>query len=273
MPGFFYTGDNTPLEIEYHPAENPRMCLVVWPCMTGSFRMYRLPVKLFTGKGISILLYNPRAHGESGGQFTRNGSSDDLKDYLSEKALTGIPLSILGHSAGANGALKFPACGLNIEHYYLAAPVLDSCESLEYMYDSGTIQEFNIRIAQFSRDQHLVFSVLQNRRWLDAGYWRSENLKNRLNDVSDIFRIGSFLEELFIPTHNAFDELAICRNITTMLLSTDDRWYPRKRIDELCEKHHITRCIIPDAADHFFTGAWGSVWKMILEDLEAHQQV
>ncbi len=266
MPGFFNTRDNIPLEIEYHPAENPRTCLVVWPCMAGSYRMYRTPVKSFTDKNISVLLYNPRAHGESGGQLTRTSSPDDLEYILEENGLTTVPLLIAAHSAGANAALKFAVLKQHIAHLYLVAPVLDSCESLEHMYDCGTINEFNLRVAEFALEKEFVLTVLHDRRWMDKDYWHSENLKRRLNDISGRFLIGSFLEELFIPTHNAFGELAACRNKSTILLATDDHWYPRRRINELSDKHGISSRIIPEAGDHFFTGAWKTVWQIVLEE-------
>lgn len=267
MPGIFYTKEGIPLEIEFNAAENPRSCLVVWPCMGGSFRMYRVPLESFNRLGISVLLYNPRGHGESSGQATADQLIDDLEYCVNKNGLNEIPLVITGHSAGANLALKFGSRMNLIERFFLVAPVLDSCESLRYMYRRGTIHEFTSIIAQLAVDPAPVRAVLENEQWLDPVYWENEKIRQRLDNASGKFLVGTFLEKLFLPTHNAYDDLGRHGKKTTIILSTEDNWYPRQRVDGLCEKHGIRRQMIPAAGDHFFTGAWKDVWNFILAEL------
>jgi len=137
------------------------------------------------------------------------------------------------------------------------------------MYERDTIHEFTSIIAQLSIDPVPVRAVLKDEKWLDPDYWKTEKLGRRLDDASGKFLVGTFMENLFLPTHNAYDELARHGKITTVILSTDDNWYPRKRIDMLCEANGIRRHLIPAAKDHFFTNAWKDVWDFLIQELAA----
>lgn len=263
----FKTSDGTEIEVFGSFVENPRVTVLVWPCMGGSVLMYRCPVERFTSAGCSVILFNPRGHGASRGQFVPEVVIDDLIEYLAEYKKDSSPLYLLGHSGGANAALKFGTATSMIDRFLLVSPVLDSIESLRYMYRIGTIMEFNGIAAALTSDKKFTLSVLENEEWMEPEKWKKEEYQKRLNDISGDFRVGSFLELLFIKGYNAFDDLVLHGNKSTVLLPRQDNWYPFETVKAVTDRGNIRLQVLEAAGDHFFTGAWGAVWDILFADL------
>jgi len=265
----FKTSDGMSVEVFASFVANPRATIVVWPCMGGSVLMYRCPVERFTSGGCSVILFNPRGHGASGGQFVPELAARDLHEFLSRYKTDLSPLYIIGHSAGANAALQFATGYERGDRFLLVSPVLDSIESLRYMYRIKTIAEFNMLIGAITRDRDFTLSVLENEEWMEPETWRKKDYLKRLNDISGDFHVGSFLEILFIDGYNAFDDLILHGEKSTVLLPRQDNWYPFETVKALTDRGNVRLQILQEAGDHFFTGAWGAVWDWVLEDLTA----
>lgn len=263
----FIAPDNTSIEIELHRSPDERCCLVVIPCMGGSFRMYRAPVGEFTSRGISLLLYNPRGHGLSGGDFSLQSAMDDLAVFIEDCLQSDTPLFIMGHSGGAALALSF-GCVRPVAGFHLVAPVLDSRESLFYMYDRGTIVEFNSIISMLTDKPGVVMEVLSDRAWLDMDYWNRNDLEEKLDGISRQVPVGALLRNIFLPGICAVPHLVRFRESSSVILCRDDHWYPGSTILSLCGKHGIPFHVIGEAKDHFFTGGWPDTWAHILGCME-----
>jgi len=259
------TGDGVRLEILGAVPEKAGACLIVWPCMGGAVQMYRVPVKDFTDHGCACILYNPRGHGRSEGELEIQAALNDLDEIIRVHIPAAIPLTIVGHSAGANACLQFGARYRPPKQFVLVAPVLDSRESLFSMYQRKTIAEFIDILCAYVQDDAPVRKVLADNEWLEADVWQSHNYRRLLDDVPARMRIGTFLERLFIPGHNAFTELKKFSGQTRILMAEDDTWYPAATINSLARTFGISVETLPEAQGHFFSGAWDHVWTKVLQ--------
>lgn len=263
---FYKTPDDINIELIVEEAENPKGIVLVWPCSMGDVRMYRTPTDTFSDKGYTSILYNPRGHGNSGGQFEIQNAINDFQSFIKDFNKTDLPLISVGHSGGCGGLLSI-GMHLEMKKFYLAAPVLDSRKSLFHMYENGAVKEFNMMVAAASPDQDFVLSVLDNTKWMESEYWLENNLEERLDAVSGEFLIGRFLDRLFIEGMSAYSEFEALSNRLELLLPSEDRWYPLESTRALAEKYHIPINDNLDAHDHYMTRAWQNVWQYVLETI------
>ena len=259
----FNTPDNTTIELIVEKAEQPDGIVLVWPCTMGDVRMYRMPTKAFAQKGYTCVLYNPRGHGGSGGQFTIPDGVNDLEFIMNDFNNDRLPLISVGHSGGCGGLLNFGRHHLT-RHYFLVAPVLDSRKSLAHMYNNKSIHEFNMMLAAYASDQALVLSTLETDSWLELENWRGNNLRERLDAVSGDLKIGRFLEKLFIEGISGYEHLEAQSEISELILPSVDNWYPLESTREFAGMRHIPINDTLDAHDHYFTRAWENVWQYVL---------
>lgn len=260
----FLTGDGVRLEILGAVPENAGACLIVWPCMGGAVQMYRVPVETFTSRGCACILYNPRGHGRSEGEMEIQAMSRDLDEIIRMSVPSKTPLIIVAHSAGANACLQFAARYRPPEQFVLIAPVLDSRESLFSMYQRKTIAEFIDILCTYAHNDAVVRRVLADEKWLNADAWKSHGYRQMLNDVPARIHLGTFLENLFLPGHNAFAELERFAGRTRIFMTENDTWYPAATVRGLADKYGIPIETMAEAQNHFFMGAWEHVWTEIL---------
>ena len=265
----FLTKDDIRLEVLGAVPGNSLACMVVWPCMGGAVQMYRVPVENFTDRGIACILYNPRGHGRSGGEMEIRSALSDLEEIIQTHIPSKTPLVIVGHSAGANACLKFAASYSPPEKFVLIAPVLDSRESLFSMYARKTIAEFIDILCTYVQDDTIVRKVLADEQWLDAEIWKSHGYRQMLDSVPSRIHLGTFLENLFLPGHNAFEELGRFAGRTRIFMAGEDTWYPAATTSGLAEKYGIPIQTLPEAQNHFFMGAWERVWAEVLSLIPA----
>ena len=263
---FRKTPDNINIELIIEKALNPKGIVLVWPCTMGDVRMYRMPAELFSDKGYTSILYNPRGHGNSDGQFSILDAINDFQSFITDFNDDELPLISVGHSGGCGGLLNI-GTRLPMEKFYLAAPVLDSRKSLFHMYGNGAVREFNMMVAAASPDQEFVLSVLDNTQWLEPEYWRENNLQERLDAVSGEFMIGRFLDRLFIKGMSVYKDLESQNGISELLLPSEDKWYPLESTRAFASKHEIAINDNLDAHDHYLTRAWKNVWQYVLETI------
>ena len=260
---FFKTPDNVNIELIVEKAEKPEGIFVVWPCTMGDVRMYRMPTETFAEKGYTCILFNPRGHGGSGGQFCIHDAINDLELFISWFNKEKVPLISVGHSGGCGGLLNV-GTRLSTSHYFLVAPVLDSRKSLFHMYKNKSINEFNMMLAASALDQGFVLSTLETDAWLMPENWQTNNLREKLDAVSGDFKIGRFLDKLFIDGISGYKDLEIQSDISELLLPVADNWYPLSSTREFAGKHHIPINDTLGAHDHYFTRAWKNVWQYVL---------
>jgi len=259
--------DSTEIEIMYAKASSQTGCLVIWPCTGGAYQMYHLPVEKFLHHGISVIQFNPRGHGGSAGQMDYGKSIKDLLLFLKEHHDDTIPLTFMGHSGGAGALLAAGSIYGKADKYILVSPVLDSRESLEYMYRLGTIMEFNNLLAEYASDRESVLKILENPQWMDTDLWQSKGYRSYLDGLSGDMLIGTFLEHLFINGFNAYDDLINFSDRTRILIAEDDNWYPLERTVNMARENSIPVSTVSGANDHYFTEAWGNVWEIVFDDL------
>lgn len=252
------------LEVLCTVPENPKASMVLWPCMGGVVQMYRVPVDSFTAQDCACILYNPRGHGRSGGGMEIQAALSDLEEIMQAHIPSATPLVMVGHSAGANACLQYGSRLRQPERFVLVAPVLDSRESLFSMYQRGTIAEFIDILCAYTEDDTLVRRVLADDKWLTAEVWKANNYRHMLDAIPSRLRGGEFLENLFIPGHNAFEELARFAGRTRIFMAEEDTWYPAATTLGLALKYGIHIETLPEAENHFFSGAWDRVWSEVL---------
>lgn len=260
----YLTRDGIRLDVLGVVPENPRACLIVWPCMGGAVQMYRVPVEQFTAQDCACILYNPGGHGRSEGEMEIQAALRDLDDIIQTAVPSATPLVIVGHSAGANACLQFGARYRPPKQYVLIAPVLDSRESLVSMYQRKTIAEFIDVLCANAYDDTLVRRVLADEQWLAADVWESQGYRQLLDDVPARIHIGTFLENLFLPGHNAFAKLGMFAGRTRIYMAAEDTWYPAATTRGLARTYGIPIATLAEAQNHFFTGGWERVWAEVL---------
>lgn len=260
----FLTRDGIRLEVLGAVPENPKACLIVWPCMGGAVQMYQVPVDKFTAHGCACILYNPRGHGHSEGEMEIQAMSNDLEEIIQACVPSETPLVMVAHSAGANAGLQFAARYRPPEQFVLIAPVLDSRESLFSMYQRKTISEFIDILCTYTRDDTLPRMVLADEKWLDVEVWKSNGYRQMLDEVPSRIHLGVFLENFFLPGHNAFAELEKYAGRTRIFITEDDTWYPIATTRGLADRFGIPIETLAEAQNHFFAGAWERVWGEVL---------
>lgn len=259
---FVSSYDGTELEIDALIPDAPDNYLVIWPCSMFSYGIYKMPVEKFALNGTGVLQFNPRAHGNSGGRFSYEKSFNDLVEICKDLFKPGVPVNCLGHSGGACALLKIGG-SINAGRFWLVSPVLDSRESLFFMYESGTIEEFINIILSISGDPDKVKRIIETTEWLKNEIWDKNGLKDLLDSYSKEIPIGSLLEAIFIPGHNSFKELGLYARSIEIIYPVKDTWYPERTVMGLAREHGVK--IIRDLGgkDHYFTGAWKNVWNYI----------
>jgi len=268
----FTASDGTKIDIKENIIPGHRSILVLWPCMTGSTNMYRLPAAEFNNAGISVIQFNPRGHADSGGQFDLQLCIRDIHEYIDSLDTYDIPLWFAGHSAGASAILKSGTFNRSAHRYILISPVLDSIKSYRYLYENGKEAEANILIAALTDDREFMLSLLNNSRWMERDVWEMNSYKERINAISGKVLIGTLMEKLFLEGYNAFHDLEVHSAETSILFPVSDNWFPMTLTLSLAAESGIKTETIKEAGDHYFTGAWKHVWKRILEEMCKHTQ-
>jgi len=265
----FTTSDGTFLDIKADMVPHHRAVLVVWPCMTGSTAMYRLPVKEFNSLGFSVVQYNPRGHGKSDGQFDVEQCISDLNQYLDSLKLHETPICMLGHSAGASCVLRHGTTHKPAQKYILVSPVLDSIGSYRYLYDHSRQSEANFLISSFSSEKEYMMGILQDSTWMNCDEWNRNSYREKFDKTSGKILIGTLMQKLFIEGYNTYRDLELLAEKTSIIMPVEDHWFPMDLTRSLAEKSRIRVETIEEAKDHYFTGAWKFAWRRVLDMIES----
>ena len=264
---YFKSFDGTNLDIIIHAPEKPKACLILYPCIGGNTRTYMVPTEFFLSRGITVIQYNPRTHGESEGQMSMEVALKDLYYYLAINNYYNYPIIAVGHSAGCNAILQLDPLILNIRRYFLVEPVLYFRESMYFMYKKNTYSEFINAVSKWVTDKEKLHNILSNDLWLDIKYWHSNSIRQEIDLMCSSFKLGKFLENFYIPGFNTFSQFSSYKDKIHVFLARRDNWYPLDTLQYLVKKHKISYTIIEKAIDHFFFMAWKEVWDKVITEL------
>jgi pimeloyl-ACP methyl ester carboxylesterase len=274
----YRTNDGTQLEVVVHDADRPRGVLVFIPSSLGdaSSTAYRTPLKELLSAHFSVVLFNPRGHGGSEGVLSPRQAAQDLVDWLREQSpgASRLPVVGVGHSGGALCLLRTAIQHPVIKKLFLVAPILNTRESILYMYRTGNAEPFRQLMRNPEGDNKVLDQVLANPRWLNEEYWKENGLRQRLDYRAKGFKgitlesIGQLLENVFIPGHDVVSPLRHCGGMTEILLPMKDEWYPSAKTRRIAADIGIPVRTIEEASDHGLTNAWGAVWSHVMRALE-----
>ncbi len=264
----FYTRDNIQLDVIIGKAKHEKKCLVVWPCVGGNTRLYMIPVQKFMDMGYSVIQYNPRGHGNSGGQMSLRAGLDDFYYFLHKNEFLSTPIIGVGHSVGASALLQLNHEILKIEKLFLIEPSLDFRESILFKYKTGSQDEFIKGVSKYTNDPNEISRILNNDQWLDMDYWHQKELRKKINELCENSKMGNLLEESYIPGVNSKPQYIFYKDIIHTFLATQDTWYPIEQIKNISQQNNISHSTIEKAKDHYFYFAWNHVWNSILEKVK-----
>lgn len=263
----FITREGSRLDIKLYKPEKLLGCLIVYPCIGGSTKTYDIPINAILKKGYAIVEYHPPNHGRSTGQMAMETALHNLYHFLAFNRLSHLPFVTIGHSAGCNALLQINRSFLNIKKYIFVQPVFDFRESMFYMYKKGTYNEFLYAISKWVTDFDALQSLLSNFKWLNPEYWFVHNICDEINKISSGLKLGSFLENFYVPGFNTYDLFRSLGGNPIVVISKNDNWYPPKTIIKLCQETGTPYKILEQSPDHYFTNTWPIVWDIILEQI------
>lgn len=261
----FITREGADLDVILTKPDKSIGCLLVYPCIGGDTQNYQVPIDTIVEKGFAVIEYHPPNHGRSTGQMAMETALHNLYHYMSSKRLSRLPIVALGHSAGCNALLQVNRSFLNITKYFFVQPVFDFRESMFYMYQKGTFNEFIFAISKWVNDVGVLQNLLSTIKWLNAEYWFLNDVCEQINKISNNFKLGSFLENFYIPGFNTYDLFRSLGGNATVILSTHDNWYPPDTTLRLCRETDTPYHIVDESPDHYFTNTWPHVWDIILK--------
>jgi alpha-beta hydrolase superfamily lysophospholipase len=271
----FKTKDGINLEVGFYPSQidSVRGIIFFIPCMRGNFRKYRFRYAEIASRGFHLLCLNPRGHGNSEGIFNFNSATEDIFELVTfyRNLFPNLPVIGLGHSGGGSALVRTMHQFQLFTKLYLAAPILDTNESLLWMYKNENISEFISLVGDSKRENGMIAKLLSTNQWLESDYWHNGSWKSLLNEEYKNSphpqnEIGTFLENLFIPGMQIKNVLANFSNEIQIFLPVEDKWFPIATTLRTAEEFQIPVLEISEAKDHFFRNGWDSIWKYVMND-------
>jgi hypothetical protein len=257
----------------------PRLVLIIWPSSGGNARSFRIKESELVDQKILLLRYNPTSHGNARGTYDPKLSIEHLLQYLISRDLQSIPVVGIGHSGGGAAMLMIGE-RLHFQKRFLLSPILDSRESLFYLYRAGHIQEFlqllnsspspEINEKLILERRSMIESILGNPNWLLADTF--EDLFSKLsfpvaNQRIHLDNLADFLKNLFLPGFSLLNEVENVTSPIQIFLPTDDHWFPREVTWNWDGRAFVRVTEIERAKDHFFSSAWQEVWQKIRSEI------
>lgn len=247
-------------------AEEANRILILWPSTGGNARSFRIRDSELVNLGLRLIRFNPPSHGNSHGTYDPNTAIRLLDEYLKEKNYIGKPLYGIGHSGGG-AALLLYANRVPFQKLFLLSPILDSVLSLQYLYESNSIEEFSrLLLVPNLSDEHSpnkrILETLATPQWLESGEvdHLSFPVKNPRIQVESL---AKFLQNLFLPGFQVEGKDIVKGTDVTIFLPTKDKWFPKEFTAQFAKRNQIRLVTIPEAPDHFFSQSWLHVWKEI----------
>lgn len=273
MAAPYQTQDGKKLQILGNFSEKSKAILVFWPCVKSpaTAPFYQIPADQIFSRSYGLVLYNPRGHSESEGIYHINRAAEDLIAYSQQ--FPDKPIIGIGHSAGASGLLRAASLGLKFKEIHCIAPIMDSRESLFYMYENNTINEFISLFMKPGNENTALKEMLASKDWLEEEYWTELELKSEFNFAHEGLNqikfesVGKFLENIFHPGDQVYDDLKKNKKVSQIYLPASDNWFPIKKTQEAAKKSKVPLNIFKEATNHFFIEAWPLFWHKFMKNL------
>ncbi len=229
--------------------------------------MYGIPYIELNELGVSVLEFHPPAHGRSSGQMTMARALRCFEWLLAHFHVRG-PVFVLGHSAGANAVMQYANRfgDLKPRAAFFVQPVFEFRHSAQYMYRNGFQTELIAAISKWVTDVRLLTDLLSTEQWLDREHWDSNELRHRIDKISQGILLGEFLEDFYLHTHDVSGSLASFGG-ASLFVSMRDHWYDPKLIVDIADYSHVPYTLCGDAEDHYFRSAWPSVWSKVIPSI------
>ncbi|MCG6147595.1 alpha/beta hydrolase [Leptospira levettii] len=248
------------------PPEGAQGILILWPSTGGNARSFRIRDSELIDYGLRLIRFNPPSHGDSTGTYDPKTAITLLDEYLKKQNYIGKPLYGIGHSGGG-AALLLYAKQVQFQKLFLLSPILNSVKSLEFLYESKSIEEFSrlLLLPNISDDDSpnkQILETLSTSHWLETGKVNhlSFPVKNTRIQVDSL---AEFLQNLFLPGFQVENYDFEKRTDISIFLPAMDKWFPKEYTSEFAKRNHIRLVEILEAPDHFFSQSWLSVWKQI----------
>lgn len=246
--------------------------LILWPSTGGNARSFRIRDSELEELGLRILRFNPPSHGNSRGTYDPEVAIQILLKFLKTHQILdkAFPIYGIGHSGGGAGLCKL-ANEIEIHSLYLLSPILDSVESLRFLYRMNRIHEFVDLLLEEKPNSEaknsLIQNVLRTPSWLNSG--EIEELDFPIaNKRIQVESLASFLRNLFLPGFSITEKDLQKRTNYHVFLPNEDHWFPMETTKEFAEKQNWSLTQIKSAPDHFFSSSFLSVWNLIKIDLK-----
>ncbi|WP_372367766.1 hypothetical protein [Candidatus Uabimicrobium sp. HlEnr_7] len=256
------TLDNTLVDIQHIKNEKAQGTILLWPCGMGDIHssLYENYRDIF--KDFDLILYNPRAHGNSHGYYCFEQAVKDAI-YFTKNMEIRLPLYGIGHSAGGTGILKL-ANILPFQKLFLFSPVLDSRQALEFMYKEKYQYLFTKLFCGERKYNPKLWDVLIEGKWLDIDYW--EKIKDSIdNKTSSYLSIKKSMESVAHPGYNVSTEIAQHREKILTFIPEKDLWFSIDTQLSTAKSLGITIASIHKARNHFFKRRWNGIWTLLLQ--------
>lgn len=251
--------------------DQAKAILLVWPSTGGNARSFRIRESELLDLGLHLIRYNPPSHGNSIGTYDPKIAIKLLYEYLLNHNLLSHKIFGIGHSGGGAGLMNL-ASKIRIDSLYLLSPILDSVESLRYLYSQGKIEEFSQLLLSndFSESEipnSIILETLSTDHWLNSGLVDHLDFPIQNNRIY-VESLSLFLKNLFLPGFTISEELIKKDTQYRIFLPETDHWFSKEFTESFASKCGITVIEIQKAKDHFFSSSFLDVWRLIQREIQ-----
>ena len=252
--------DGTLIDFRHIERQNSRGTFLLWPCGMGDIHSQLYQNYYDILKKFDLILYNPRSHGASQGNYCFHQAVADVT-YFIKQITVRPPLYGVGHSAGGAGILKL-ANSFSFRKLFLFSPILNSRQALEFMYREQTQYLFTKLFCRERNYNPQLWDVLMDGKWLDYEHWNS--IKDSLEDKALAFNsIKKSMEDIAHPGYGVHEEIKQHSDKSLLCIPEKDRWFSIEEQLQTAKRNSIAIATICNAKNHFFKRRWNNIWEFI----------
>ncbi|BBM84169.1 alpha/beta fold hydrolase [Candidatus Uabimicrobium amorphum] len=260
MSNLHQAQDGTLVDFQHIKRQNSQGTFFLWPCGMGDIRSHLYQNYCDILKKFDLILYNPRSHGESQGNYCFHQAVQDAR-YFMQHLKIHPPLYGVGHSAGGAGILRL-ANSFSFQKLFLFSPILNSRQALEFMYREQTQYLFTKLFCRERSYNPKLWDVLMDGQWLDYDHWNG--IKDSIEDKAPFLNsIKKSMEEIAHPGYGVYDEIVKHGSKSLICIPEKDLWFSIENQLQVAKKNNITIATVYNAKNHFFKRRWNNIWKFI----------
>jgi len=260
MKNLQQTPEGVLIEIQHIKRQQSQGTILMWPCGMGDIYSSLYQGYMETFHEFDLVLYNPRAHGQSQGNYSFDKAVADLVYFLKQMTLC-YPIYGIGHSAGGAGILKV-ANTLPLEKLFLFSPIIHSRQSLDFMYKEQTQYLFTKLFCRERATNPLLWDTLMEGKWLDKDFWN--HIKSEITSAGTVFdSVSKSMENIAHPGYGVHEEIAKHHQKTHIFIPQKDLWFSIDDQLQVAQQYNITIATIRNAKNHFFKRKWSNIWQLL----------